>query len=93
MLLKLPDTSKAIGQRDVAMMAALYATGSRAQELCDITLKDITLATPSFPSKVRLTGKGNKSQIITIPIHCTAIITYYFRVKKYDLNNKSTFNT
>ncbi|UNC92027.1 site-specific integrase [Candidatus Contubernalis alkaliaceticus] len=58
LLLKLPDTSKAIGQRNVAMLATLYATGARAQELCDITLKDITLATPSFPTKVRLTGKG-----------------------------------
>ena len=94
MLLKLPDTSKAIGQRDVTMLAALYATGARAQELCDITLKDITLATPSFPTKVRLTGKGNKkSRIVTIPTSCTAIITEYLRVRrKYDLTYKSTYD-
>ncbi len=92
LLLKLPDTSKAIGQRDITMLAVLYATGARAQELCSITLKDITLATPSFPTKVRLTGKGNKSRIVTIPTSCTAIITEYLRVRKYDLNNKSTYD-
>ena len=92
LLLKLPDTSKAIGQRDVTMLATLYATGARAQELCDITLKDITLATPSFPTKVCLTGKGNKSRIVTIPESCTSIIAKYLKVKHYDVKNKSTYN-
>ena len=92
LLLKLPDTSKVIGQRDVVMLAVLYATGARAQELCDITLKGVTLATPSFPTRVHLTGKGNKSRIVTIPTSCTAIITEYLRVRNYDLNNKSTYD-
>ena len=92
LLLKLPDTAKAIGQRDVTMLATLYATGARAQELCDITLKDITLATSSFPTKVCLTGKGNKSRIVTIPGSCTAIISEYLRTKNYDVSNKSTYD-
>ncbi len=92
LLLKLPNTLKAIGQRDVTMLATLYATGARAQELCDITLKDITLATPSFPTKVRLTGKGNKSRIVTIPGSCTTIMTEYLRARTYDVKNKSTYD-
>ena len=92
LLLKLPDTSKAIGQRDVTMLAVLYATGARAQELCDITLKDITLATSSSPTKVRLTGKGNKSRIVTIPESCTTIIVKYLRTRNYDVKNKSTYD-
>lgn len=91
-LLKLPDTSKVIGQRDVTMLATLYATGARAQELCDITLKDITLATPSFPTKMCLTGKGNKSRIVTIPGSCTSIITKYLQARNYDVTNKSTYD-
>ena len=74
------------------MLEVLYATGARAQELCDVALQDITLATPSFPTKVRLTGKGNKSRIVIIPTSCTAIIIEYLRVRKYDLNNKSTYD-
>jgi len=92
LLLKLPDTSKAIGQRDVTMLAVLYATGARAQELCDITLKDITLATSSSPTKVRLTGKGNKSRIVTIPESCTTIMVRYLKTRNYDVKNKSTYD-
>jgi site-specific recombinase XerD len=90
-LLRLPDTTKAIGQRDVTMLAVLYATGARAQELCDISLGDITLATPSFPTKVRLTGKGNKSRIVTIPESCTSILAEYLRTRNYNVNDKSTY--
>ena len=92
-LLSLPDTSSLIGQRNVTLMALLYASGARAQELCDITLKDIALATPSSPTKVRLTGKpNNKIRIITIPDTCTAILIEYLRSKRYDVKDKSSFD-
>jgi site-specific recombinase XerD len=93
MLLKLPDTTMLIGQRNVTLMALLYATGARAQELCDITLKDIALATPSSPTKVRLTGKPNKkTRVVTIPDTCTAILKEYLRSKSYDVKNTSTYD-
>jgi len=92
LLLKLPDISKTIGQRDVTLLGILYATGARAQELCDITLNDVTLATPSSPTKVCLTGKGNKSRVVTIPESCTNILIEYLRIKKYDVKNKSTYS-
>ncbi|MFD0961534.1 tyrosine-type recombinase/integrase, partial [Paenibacillus chungangensis] len=38
------------------------------------------------------TGKGNKSRVVTIPASCTSIITEYLRIRKYDLNNKSTYD-
>jgi len=92
LLLKLPNNSKLTGQRDVTMLAMLYATGARAQELCDITLKDITLDTPTSPTKVRLTGKGNKTRIVTIPDACTTILKGYLRSKRYDVKDKSTYD-
>ena len=68
MLLALPDTSRSIGQRDVTMLGLLFTLPeARAQELCDITLMDITLATAASPTKIRLKGKGNKSRVVTIP--------------------------
>jgi len=92
LLLQLPDNSKLIGQRDVTMLAMLYATGARAQGLCDITLKDITLATPTSPTKIRLTEKGSKTRTVTIPDTCTAILKGYLQSKKYDVNNTATFD-
>lgn len=91
LLLKLPNSNKLIGQRDVTLLSILYSTGARAQELCDITLKDIILSTATSPTKVKLTGKGNKSRIVTIPDTCTAILKGYLQSKNYDVKNKSTY--
>ena len=77
-LLKLPDISKQVGQRDLTLLSLLYASGARAQELCDITLADITLGSPT---KIRLTGKGRKTRIVTIPDSCTAILKEYLRIR------------
>jgi len=88
-LLKLPDSSKTIGQRDVTLLSLLYATGARVQELCDITLKDITLGSPS---KVVLTGKGTKSRVVTIPDTCTAILKEYLRIRNLDISSKAMRN-
>jgi site-specific recombinase XerD len=77
-LLKMPDSSKTIGQRDITLLSLLYATGARAQEVCDITMGDIIIGSPT---RVRLTGKGNKSRIVTIPDTCTAILKEYLRMR------------
>lgn len=92
MLLKLPNKSTLIGQRDVTMLAMLYATGARAQGLCDITLKDITLATATSPTKIRLTEKGSKTRVVTIPDACTAILKGYLQSRKYDVKNNETYD-
>ena len=81
-LLKLPDTRRVIGRRDIALLSLLYATGARAQELCDITLTDISLGSPS---KIRLTGKREKTRIVTIPDTCTAILKEYLRNRNLNL--------
>lgn len=87
LLLKLPASSKTIGQRDVTLLSLLYATGARAQEICDLTLGDITF---SAPAKIRLTGKGNKSRVVTIPGTCVAILKEYLRSRNFDVLDKST---
>lgn len=82
-LLKTPDSTKNIGQRDITLLSLLYATGARAQELCDITIGDIVIGSPT---RVKLTGKGEKSRIVTIPDTCTAILKEYLRIRYIDVN-------
>jgi len=89
LLLKLPDTEKAIGQRDVTLLSILYSTGARAQELCDITLKDITL---SSPTRIRLSGKGGKSRVVTIPNNCSTILNGYLRSRSLNPKDGSMQN-
>jgi len=85
-LLKQPDTTRSIGQRDVALLSMLYSTGARAQELCDISLKDIIL---SSPTKIRLTGKGGKSRVVTIPDNCSAILKGYLLSRNLNVKDIS----
>ena len=56
----------AIGRRNKALLVFMYASGARAQEVCDLRVRDITFTTPH--ATVILHGKGNKSRRITIPI-------------------------
>ncbi len=79
-LLSAPNTNTATGQRDAVLMSVLYATGARAQELCDIKVKDIYFSTPV---KIKLTGKGNKSRVVTIPENCAILLKKYMKSKGF----------
>lgn len=80
-LLALPNTSKLIGQRDVTLLSLLYASEARAQEICDLTLADISF---NKTTTIRLHGKGNKSRIVAIPDRCSAILKEYISSKGLD---------
>lgn len=86
-ILSLPDSATSTGQRDVTLLSVLYASGARAQELCDITLGDVSL---SSPAKIRLTGKGRKTRIVTIPDSCTRILRGYLSTRGFDPQDSTT---
>ena len=58
-LLRLPDSRSKIGKRDKVILSALYASGARAQELCDLTVGDLRFGTATT---MTLHGKGSKTQ-------------------------------
>jgi site-specific recombinase XerD len=62
-LLSLPDSSSESGRRDCVLLALLYDSGARVQELCDIVVSDIRL---DSPGTIRLTGKGTKTRIVPL---------------------------
>ena len=73
-LLSLPTTSKATGYRDAVLLSLLYASGARAQEICDLTVNDIIFGKTTT---IRLVGKGNKARRITVPENCVRILKEY----------------
>jgi site-specific recombinase XerD len=79
-----PDTRTTIGKRDVMLLSLLYASGARAQELCDITLNDIYFGTET---NIRLVGKGDKARMVTIPENCAQMLKNYLRTKNLDASN------
>lgn len=73
-LLGTPKSTGKSGYRDVTILALMYDSGARAQEICDITVGDITL---SQTSTVRIHGKGNKTREIPISSDVSKIIKKY----------------
>jgi len=73
-ILRLPDTKRKIGQRDAVLLSVLYSSGARAQELCDLTVNDVSFGKQTF---IRLFGKGCKGRTITVPNGCALLLKKY----------------
>ena len=73
-LLKLPDTKRNIGRRNAVLLSVLYSSGARAQEICDLTVNDISFGKQTI---LRLLGKGNKARSVTIPENCAHLLKKY----------------
>lgn len=59
-LLGMPDSSKALGQRDRAMFELLYACGLRVSELAQLQLRQVFLD----PGYLTVLGKGEKERLV-----------------------------
>lgn len=62
LLEQIPQSTKA-GRRDLAMIALLYDSGARVQELIDLTPSSIHLEKPYY---VTLFGKGRKKRLVPL---------------------------
>lgn len=75
-LLQMPDETKGTGFRDKVLLSTMYASGARAQEICDLTVKNICFNSNGTASLV-LTGKGSKARKIGIPARCAEMLKQY----------------
>lgn len=76
-LFSVPNLNTKKGIRELCILATLYETGARVQELIDIKVADVTL---NSLSTVILHGKGNKDRIIPISKDVSKLITRYLSV-------------
>lgn len=63
-LLNLPDDNYEIGLLDKVLLSLMYATGTRAQEICDLKVRDIRMNDTS--AAITLIGKGSKIRQVGI---------------------------
>ncbi len=63
LLLEQPDLASEKGRRDLALLSLMYDTGSRVQEIIDLTPSAIRL---DKPYTIKITGKGNKTRIVPL---------------------------
>jgi site-specific recombinase XerD len=75
-LLASPDQRDIRGRRDLAMLALLYDTGARIQELISLKVKSVRL---EKPETVTLFGKGRKMRTIPIMSETAGIVKSYMR--------------
>jgi len=69
-----PNLSDRYGRRDMVLLALLYDSAARVQEICDLRVKDIRL---QKPCTVTITGKGEKTRVVPImPETAKAIRSY-----------------
>ncbi|HJS96298.1 MAG TPA: tyrosine-type recombinase/integrase [Solirubrobacteraceae bacterium] len=80
-LLALPDRSTRQGRRDATLLATLYDTAARVQELADLCVRDIRLEDPAI---VALTGKGRKTRHVPIDTNTTALLAAYLAERGLD---------
>jgi integrase/recombinase XerD len=73
-LLALPDRSTRAGRRDTTLLATLYNTAARVQELADLTVRNLRLDRPAMAA---LTGKGRKTRHLPIDANTAALLTAY----------------
>ena len=81
LLLALPDRSTRQGRRDATLLATLYNTAARVQEIADLTVRDIRLEDPAI---VALTGKGRKTRHVPIDTNTTALLAAYLAERQLD---------
>jgi integrase/recombinase XerD len=81
LLLAQPDRSTRRGRRDATLLATLYDTAARVQELADLTVRDIRL---QHPAMAALTGKGRKTRHVPLMGNTTAILTAYLTEHRLD---------
>jgi len=79
-LLRLLDDYYEIGLRDKVLLSLMYASGARAQEICDLTVKDIQFSEKG--ASLNITGKGHKKRRIGISYACASLLKGYIDHRK-----------
>lgn len=87
-LLAQPNKNTYSGLRDLCLLSLLYDTGARVQEIVDLKMEDVRL---SYPTVIRLTGKGRKTRQVPIMKNTEEILRNYLSIhdSNYMFHNNS----
>jgi len=76
LLLEQPDVNTRNGLRNLALLALMYDSGARVQEIIDLTPSSVRLDNPSI---VKLFGKGRKARIVPLQQEQTVFLKEYMQ--------------
>ena len=86
-LLAQPDRTTRDGRRAAVLLAVLYDTGARVQEVVDLTVRDCRLTPPAV---VTLTGKGRKTRQVPLMAPTVALRQAYLAEWRLDTPGRPT---
>lgn len=69
------------GRRDRILLALLYDTGARVQEIVDVRVRDIRLTAPAV---LTLTGKGSKRRVVPLMTATAMLVAEYLTEHRLD---------
>ena len=84
------DRSTIDGRRDYALLALMFNTGGRVQEIVDLKATDLEL---SKPASVRLYGKGRKERICPIWVETGQVVRQYLEERAVNMREPITIFT
>lgn len=84
LLLEQPDTTVPGEVRHLAILALMYDTGCRVQELADLTIESLRIE--SKPYSIKIYGKGRKTRIVPLSGHIVEILTKYISCYHIDMD-------
>jgi len=87
-ILEQPDQNTSVGLRNLTLLALMYDTGARVQEMADICICDVRL---NPPATIKLYGKGRKSRIVPLMSRTATILQQY--MEQFDLMASETSTT
>ena len=76
-MFNLPNLNQHFGFRDQVILCTLYASGARAQELCDLKIKNISET--EIGTTLTITGKGEKTRRIRISNRCSLLLKEFIK--------------
>ncbi len=84
-VLKAIDRSTPLGSRDYVLLATMFNTGARVQEIADLRACDLQL---TKPFQVRLFGKGKKERYCPLWPQTAAVLRDFCRERNLDLRSE-----
>lgn len=75
-------TSNRIGRRNLALIALMYDSGARVQEIIDLSPSSLRL---DKPSHITLHGKGNKKRIVPLQDEQVTLLQAYMKENSLDI--------
>lgn len=85
-LMNLPNPETPLGYRDRVLFSVMYASGARAQEMCDLTVEDV-LHNDAGDVILNLLGKGRKRRRVKLSSAPSRMLDAY--IKKRGIETRS----